>query len=219
MEPMRPTPATSVQPPVSMPEAEVVSLMFLRDAEGEPVNVLVSPVGELELIDLLGALPGQQDPEGLEGSQPGLGGVWTQFAPIASQIIEKACTPRFSFAEVPPEGSLPGAWLRDSEKLGLVLTALRVSGWTGGAAELAASFLRQRAERASREAGEPGDGGSGAVDAGPLDGTLPERAVPSANGVELGSDAGARLQPDRDALGTKGARRRAGSRAQSGAVG
>lgn len=184
MESLRPTPATAVQPPASMPEAEVVSLMFLRDAAGAPVNVLVSPIPELDLIDLLGALPGQQDPEALEGSQGGLGAVWTQFAPIASQVIERACTPRFSFAETPPEGDLPGAWLRDSEKLGLVLATLRVSGWTGGAADLAASFLRQRAERGAGAAGAPGDGGAGTVDAVQGDGEPSEPTVQPADGVE-----------------------------------
>jgi hypothetical protein len=179
---LRPTPATEVQPPASLPGAEVVDLMFLRTAAGEPVRVLVSPIGELDLIDLLGSLPGQHDPEASAGSTVGLSEVWTQFAPIASQIIERACTPRFSFAEPPPEGALPGAWLRDSEKLGLVLATLRVSGWSGGASELAASFLRQRSERIGGDAGAPGDGGVGAVDAVQGDGASAECALSPAAG-------------------------------------
>ena len=182
MEDLRPTEAAAVRPPAELPAAEVVSLMFLRDAAGMPVNVLVSPIDELELIDLLGALPGQHDPEAFQGSQDGLGAVWRQFAPIASQVIEKACTPRFSFAEAAPDGVLPGKWLRDSEKLGLVLAALRVSGWTGGAAELAASFLRLRAERAAGAAGAPGDGGPGVVVSGEGDGEPAEPVVRLADG-------------------------------------
>lgn len=182
MSDLRPTLATAVQPPKSLPASEVVELMFLRDADGLPVRVQVDPIDELELIDLLGALPGQHDPEASEGATDGLGAVWRQFAPIASQVIEKACTPRFSFAEVTPDGCLPGKWLRDSEKLGLVLATLRVSGWTGGAADLAASFLRLRAERRAGAERTTGDVGAGVVDVGEGDEPAAEPTVQPADG-------------------------------------
>ena len=209
MEDLRPTLATEVQPPASLPEAECVDLMFLRDTEGASVRVLVSPIDELELIDLLGALPGQHDPEALEGSTGGLGAVWRQFAPIATQVIERACTPRFCFADTVPEGQLPGKWLRDSEKLGLVLSALRVSGWTGGAAELAAGFLRMRAGRVAGAERAPGDGGTGTV------GLLPGDEADAVAG-DARPDAG--IQPHRDAGGGEGAGCGAGASDGQGAV-
>jgi hypothetical protein len=173
----RVTEAGAAPPPLAS-EAEVVELMFLRDQAGAPVRVQVSPLDELELIDLLGALPGQREPD---TEAPGsLGEMWRQFRPVAAQIIERACLPRFSFANPVPEGVLPGAWLRDSEKLALVLTALRVSGWMGGAAQSAASFLRGRSGAVAPGAGTPLDGSARALDAVPGEQQPAERAVRAA---------------------------------------
>ena len=145
------TAAGAVVAPAPLPEGEEVKLLFLRDRDGAPVRVWVAPLPELELMDLLAALPAAA-PHDEATESTGLASVWETFRPYATGIIERCCTPAFSFAEPTPEGRVPGAWLRDSERMALVVTALRVSGWMGGAAETAARFLRGRPERGTGDA-------------------------------------------------------------------
>jgi hypothetical protein len=153
VEEMRPTEAAAVQPPAELPAAEIVELMSLRDAAGEPVRVLVSAIDELDLIDLLGALPAAVAPGAVSPEDGTLAGAWAAMANYAPGIIEKSCAPRFSFAEPTPDGCLPGAWLRKSERMALMVTALRVSGWSGAAATAASNFLARQS--AARAGGEP----------------------------------------------------------------
>lgn len=174
------TAAGAIQAPAPMTEGEEVALLFLRDADGAPARVWVEPMPELELMDLLAALPAQAPRDGATETT-GLAAVWETFKPYATGIIERCVTPRFSFKEPAPAGCVPGAWLRDSERMALVVTALRVSGWMGGAAEAAARFLRGRPERGAggqETAGVVGDGAGEPVP--PAEAS--ERAVPAANG-------------------------------------
>jgi hypothetical protein len=180
VEDLRPTPAASVQAPASLPESEVVELMFLTDQSGEPVRVLVSAIDELDLIDLLGTLPAAVAP-GVDATvDVGLSGVWASIADYAPGIIEKSCEPRFSFAEPTPAGALPGSWLKKSERMALVVTALRVSGWNGAAASAASRFLAKRSAA--------GDGNEPALRAGGVGDREPLQAGEAALGVVPAAD-------------------------------
>lgn len=168
MENLKPSDITDFQPPESLPEAEIVECLFQLDKKtGGPFRFLVSAIPELKLMDILGATPIGAFPEPESGNA--LSETWAIFAPYASAIIEASCSPPVSFAEPAPAGAIPGKQLRDSERMALVVTALRVSGWTGGAAQAAARFLAQRSEPRPGPVAESGteppprDGGVGTV--------------------------------------------------------
>jgi len=180
------TAAGAIQAPEPMPEGEEVTLLFLRDKDGAPVRAWVEPMPELELMDLLASLPAAA-PHDDAAAGAGLASVWETFKPYATAIIERCVTPRFSFAEPTPVGCTPGAWLRDSERMALVVTALRVSGWMGGAADVAARFLRGRPERGDGETEAPGTGGDGAGEPVPA-ADAPEPTVQPADGDAASAD-------------------------------
>ena len=154
------TAAGAVVAPAPLPEGEEVTLVFLKDVDGQPVRVWVQALGDLELLDLISAPPAAAPRDELT-EDTGLASVWETFRPYAQPVIERACTPRFSFAEPTPDGCLPGAWLRESEQMSLVVTALRVSGWMGGAAQQAAMWFRGQAGRVAGDAPAAGAVGDG----------------------------------------------------------
>jgi hypothetical protein len=212
--------ADVVPPPPAQEEPETVGLPFLRDKDGEPVRVLVSPLSELVLLDILATLPGAVNPDELaEPVEPSIAGLWEQFRPYAAPLIERSCSPRFSWAEPAADGCLPGKWLRDAEQLALTLATLRVSGWMGSAAALAASFLGARRERAERAAGAALGDDAGVVGAVPGEAVSAERdARPAAPDGE-GADASAGLRRDGAEGAEGGAAVPAGTDVEAGGIG
>jgi hypothetical protein len=145
-----------IHPPVPLPEAETMSLR-LKDANGNPVRVLVRGIDSLELSEIMARLPGASpspdEPPDLERGAMGL--LWQQMAPALPRILARSCTPPISFDETVPQGSLPGAWLVQSDQLGLAMKALELSGWFGGAIAAAATFRRLEPGGGAAPAGAP----------------------------------------------------------------
>jgi len=218
-EERRYTEAADVVPPPLEQEAETVELIYLGDRKtGLPIKVLVRPLSELELLDVLPALPGSWNPDEMTVPDLGLAEQWARFAPLAQPLIERSCTPRFSWAEPAADGCLPGKWLRDSERFVLAMTTLRLSGGIGDLAALAASFLGLRRERAERAAGAALGDDAGTVGAVPGEAVPAERdAGPAAPDGE-GADASAGVRRDGIEGAEGGAAVPAGVDAEAGGV-
>lgn len=112
--------------------------------------------------------------------------------------------PAFHFGADPHDGSLPGRFLSTPEKLVLLMTILRLSGYVGGAAD---------SIRFPDRDGTRSDGRAGDLDTGEGDGHSPvDTPVRSGEGEPDAADAGAGSRPDGDESGTSagahGTRRR-----------
>jgi hypothetical protein len=181
----RPTALDDIAEPTPLHrEPTDVTLPFLRTKAGEPVTVHVVPIEELDLIEAMATTPGHQPPtpEDMVEADPqrgpsGLQRAWKLYEPHAEALIALGVSP-----------AVPYAWLRDSERLALVMAILNASGWFGGPADQVARFpdvddvgAVVRAGGSAAGASGAGDGAVAADDGG---GAAPVAAVPVADGDE-----------------------------------
>jgi hypothetical protein len=157
---------------------EMVELQHLKTRAGNPVRVRVEAVHELVIARILGALPGSRDKAPDEtGEGPTLPDA-EEMNSYSEPLIEAASSlvdydgsevrPAFYFNENSPNRhprSVPGRMLRLEDRTLLVTTILRLSGYSGGAADEASFPDGKR---------KGGGGGDGAVAAGASDGKATE---------------------------------------------
>lgn len=157
---------------------EVVTLKHLRTAAGEPVRVRCECINELALVEILQALPGARPDTGPDVSGDDPIAMVKKLASVAPALIGLGTALDGPDGEVRPafywDGtarhplSIPGRMLREEDILTLVVSLLKLGGYTGVAA----------GPEFSDEWGAGADGGVGTVAAGEGDGTDPVAGTP-----------------------------------------
>lgn len=167
----------------------------LKRKDGAPLVVRVEFIEEERLLSIIESAPGHATVLGAPRTADERENIETARALLkyAPGIIAASCAlvgpdgseqrPGFHFGADPHDGSLPGRFLTTPEKLTLLMTSLRVSGFAGGPAD---DMRFPDAERAGRS------DGAGTVDAGEGNGDAASAvAAWEAEGGRTPADAGA----------------------------